>query len=117
MASLVVMASGTSLPTRDQVPELIIRASSGLSTGAAAKALAVSCPPTAISGARLSPMEVASSAYSFPIVVPGGTMAGIIEAGILSLRKISGLHIWVWASISWVTLAKVESTAFTPPNK
>jgi hypothetical protein len=65
-----------SLPTRDHVPELMISAAFASLTGAAAKALAVSCDPMAISLARLSPTAAASGSRSSPTTVPGATISG-----------------------------------------
>jgi len=57
--TMATMGAWISTPIKDQVPELIIRASSGFFTGAAANALAVSCDATAIRSTALSPVASA----------------------------------------------------------
>ncbi|OQC27826.1 MAG: hypothetical protein BWX70_02072 [Verrucomicrobia bacterium ADurb.Bin070] len=105
-----------SLPTSDQVPELMISAFLGFLTGAAANALAVSCEPTAIRGTSFRPQAAASLACSAPMRVPGRTISGISFLGMPSAFSISRLHLPFFASIICVTLAKVESTAVHPPR-
>ena len=71
MASGVVIGRGTSLPTSDHVPELMISASSGFATGAAAKALAVSCDAHGDQLRPVRPDDSASGLGSAPTTVAG----------------------------------------------
>ncbi len=92
MASGLVRGRGRSFPISDHVPELMMSAEDARETGAAAKALAVSCDPTATIRAWLMPTDSASPARSSPTTVPGATIRGMIRPGMESARRTSRLH-------------------------
>ena len=115
-AASVVMGCRTNRPTSDHVPELTISARPGFFTGAAAKALAVSCDPTATMSAAFNPSDAASGACRQPMRVPGSTISGSSLRGMPSAFRIGPLHCRRRASMSCVTLANVESTWVQPPR-
>jgi hypothetical protein len=105
-----------SMPTRDQVPELMYAKSSSR-VGTAATAEAVSWVATATTGTAPSPVWSATEGMSLATVVPGGTSSCISDVEMPSASKRSGSQSLERASRSCEVVAKVNSENFSPVRK
>ncbi len=116
-ASGVVIGSGVTIPSIDQVPLLMNMAPSG-DDGMAATAEAVSCP--AIRHTRTSLVQLslfASDDRSGASSMPGSDTSGRRFAGRLSLFVICVLHVLVCGLKSCEVDAMLVSVAFLPQSR
>ncbi|GAA3095408.1 hypothetical protein GCM10020001_009310 [Nonomuraea salmonea] len=106
---------GSSTPASDQVPQETY-AKAGPAAGTAATADAVSCEPTALTGAD-QPISAATSRRSPPTASPGSRSGGRMPGGRPSCLTSGNAHDLVRTSSSPVVEALVTSAPVSPVSQ